>query len=145
MRARFHYCGWTVISFLVLGIAGWLHAGPATTAPAPALSDLQQQRVATLQQAADLAQKMYEQGAATIGETFRVQRLLLDAQLEAATSTPQRVQLLQKALAVARQQEQLTSSRHSSGVAGPLEPLEAKAERLRLEIELVKAGGQTNP
>jgi outer membrane protein TolC len=79
---------------------------------------------------------MFEQGLTTTGEVFRVNRLLLDAQLEAATSAKDRTKLLQEALQVAKRQEELATTQLQAGAAGPLVPLEAKAERLRVEIQL---------
>jgi hypothetical protein len=114
------------------------HADAQATAPAQQLTGLQQERIDTLRQASDLTHQMFESGLTTAEETFRVDRLLTDAQLEVAASVQDRTKVLRNALEVARKQEDLASRQHKAGVVGPLGPLEAKAERLRLEIELSK-------
>ena len=113
-----------------------LRAQAPATASSTQRSGLRQQRIETLQQAADISRRMFEQGLTTTGEVFRVNRLLLDAQLEAATSAKDRTKLLQEALQVAKRQEELATTQLQAGAAGPLVPLEAKAERLRVEIQL---------
>ncbi len=113
-----------------------LRAQAPATAPSSERSGLRQQRIETLQQAADIARRMFEQGLTTTGEVLRVNRLLLDAQLEAATSVNDRTKLLQEALQVAKRQEELATTQLQAGAAGPLVLLEAKAERLRVEIQL---------
>jgi outer membrane protein TolC len=81
---------------------------------------------------------MFEKRLTTAEETFRIDRSLLDAQLESATSVQDRINVLQNALEVAKKQEELASRQQQAGVVGPLAPLEAKADRLGLEIEMSK-------
>jgi hypothetical protein len=126
----------------MFGLPRWSHADPPSTASATGVAGLQQQRIETLRRASDVAHRMYEQGAATAGEMFRIDRLLLDAQLESAASVRERTIVLKNALEVAQKQEELASRQHEAGAAGPLVPLEAKADRLRLEIELSKSNAK---
>jgi outer membrane protein TolC len=49
---------------------------------------------------------------------------------------------LKKAVAVAKQQEDLVSRQMRGGLATPLAALEAKAERLRLEAQVAEMAGK---
>jgi outer membrane protein TolC len=134
-----------VLGFLVLGVAGALllearragAEGPAA-APATDVAALREQRIKTLRTAADMARQMYGQGTVEFAEVLRIDRSLLDAQLESAATDQARVEILKKALGVARQLEDLASARNRAGVGTPLATLEATAERLRVEVRLAE-------
>ena len=129
--------GVIVIGSLFVAPQGSRAQVPAT-APSTGVAALHQQRVEALQQAAAYVRPGYEQGMTTAAEIHRVDRMLLDAQLEAATTDAQRVKLLQKALEMAKKQEEVAAARHAAGQATSLVPLEAKADRLRVEIKLAE-------
>ena len=114
------------------------HAQAPSTAPSTELAGLRQQRIETLRQASDVAHRMFAQGMSTAGEVFRIDRSLLDAQLESAASIDERVKLLQNALEIAKQQEDLALRQHKAGLTAPLAPLEARAERLRIAVRLIE-------
>jgi outer membrane protein TolC len=107
--------------------------------PAAAPPDLQRERTGTLRQASDIVHKMFAQGMSNIGEVSRIDRSLLEAELESASSAQDRRQILEGALEMAKKQEQLTVQQHQVGTTSPLAPLEAKAYRLQIEIELSKS------
>ena len=122
----------------VLLQAGLVRAEAPATAPVGGLAGLRQQRIDTLCQASDMVRRMYEQGLQTSAQVLRIDRMLLDAQLDAVATDKARAEILGKALTVARQQEALVSDQVRAGAAGPLAALEAKAERLRVEAQLAE-------
>ncbi len=135
-----------VASITIAIVVGFLlhpqrsHGDAVANAPADNAAKLKQERVETLRKASDLAHTLATQGAITWDESSRVDQRLLDAQLDAADSADARAKILQAALQVARDQEDLAARRQRSGYVSSLVPLEAKADRLRIEIELAKAG-----
>ena len=111
----------------------------ADAPPPPAPSDLQRQRTETLRQASNIAHKMFAQGLSNTDEVSRIDRSLMEAQLASATSAQDRLKILEDALDIAKKQEQLTQQQLQAGITSPLAPLEAKAYRLQIEIELSKS------
>lgn len=110
--------------------------------PPSDVSQLQQQRIETLRKASTLAHTLSEKGVMTMGEAFRIDRLLLDAQLESAGSASDRAKLLQNAIDIARKQEEFADKQQQAGYVTSVVPLEAKAERLHLEIQLAQLVGK---
>jgi outer membrane protein TolC len=108
----------------------------APVPPATELAALRQQRINTLRTAADTARQMYDQGALDFAEMLRINRALLEAEVESAVTINERVALLTKALAAAKQQEDVVSKRYQAGTATRLATLEATAERLYVEARL---------
>jgi hypothetical protein len=111
-------------------------------APAVSPAKLQQERIATLRKASELAHTLYRQGTITWEENSQIDQRLLDAQLESADSQDTRTKLLTAALDVARQQEQVAAKRQQAGYVSTLVPLQAKADRLRIEIALARAASK---
>jgi hypothetical protein len=132
---------------VTIEVADVLPAGKPAQPPAPppaqspATGELQQLRVETLQQASQLVHQMYDKGTATNDQVLRTDRQLLDAQLERASSDEDRIKILEKALELAKKQEASASQQEKLGVATPLAALEAKADRLRVEIQLTSMRG----
>ena len=132
-----------VLGLLMVGVAaagallqaGFARAQAPATAPLAGLAGLRQQRIDTLRQASDMVRQMYEQGLQTLGDVQRIDRMLLEAQLDAAATDKARAEILGKALAVAKQQEALVSDQLRAGAATPLAALEATAERLKVEAQ----------
>ncbi len=106
--------------------------------PSSDIASLHRQRIATLQQACDYVHAMYDQGQITADEMFRVDRRLIDAKLDATTAPAERIQLLQRALDTARKQERIAAEHERAGTGPALDALDAKAERLRVEIQLAQ-------
>ncbi len=118
------------LGLLTVSIAGAVlfearraRAAAPTTSPATELASLRQQRIDTLGTAADTARQMYNPGLLDFSEVLRIDRFLLEAQLESAATDNARVELLKKALAVMRQQEALLSQRERAGTATSLATL----------------------
>ena len=117
---------------------------PAEAAPAdadapaarPAVAALRQERLATLRQARDVADKHFAGGMGTLEEVERVDHLLVDAELALAATPKERSEILNNSIKDARKQEALSQKRVQAGLATTLDSLEAKAYRLGLEIRL---------
>ena len=133
------------LGFLMVGIAGTVlleaprarAEGPAT-APGAELAALREQRIDTLRRAAGMARQMYQRGLLAFDEVLGIDRLLLEAQLESAATDKARGEILKKALAVAKELEDLVSKRERAGMTSPLDTLQATADRLHLEARLAE-------
>lgn len=111
----------------------------AAAADAPQQADvraLQQERVATLHQARDLAERQLDSGAGSFEQVERLDQLSINAELALATTPAQRTEALKKAVDVAKTLEAMSRKRSDAGLATTLETLEAKAHRLSMEIKL---------
>ncbi len=97
---------------------------------------LQQECVATLRQARDLAERQLDSGAGSFDQVERLDQATIDAELALATSPAQRTEALKNGVDAAKKLEVLTQKRLQAGLATTLETLEAKAHRLGLEIKL---------
>jgi outer membrane protein TolC len=97
---------------------------------------LQQERVATLHQARDLAERQLDSGAGSFDQVERLDQLSIEAELALATTPAQRTEALKKAVDAAKTLEAMSKKRSDAGLATTLETLEAKAHRLGLEIKL---------
>jgi outer membrane protein TolC len=129
------------LGFLVCIAGGALLEAGLAGAEAPAatqLAALRQQRIDTLQTASGVAREMYQNGTVLLQDVLRVDRLLLDARLEIASTDKDRAKVLADALKVAKQQEALTSQHHQAGAVTSLTVLEATADRLRVEAQLAE-------
>ena len=122
-------------------MAGTWAAAPAGGAGGE-VAKLRQERIDTLREASELATRMYETGLIDSEEVSRWQRELLSAELESAGSAEERTALLRKGLDAARKREELASQRLKVGAATPLAVHEAKAYRLRVELQLAEASAK---
>ena len=113
--------------------------GPATQPGATDLAHLQQQRITDLQQEADLKYQLYSKGLTDFEGVSADNERLLDAEMEYAPAN-QRVDLLQKELANAKQQENDVNSRVKVGIASHADFLDAQAYPLEIEIKLAQEG-----
>jgi len=86
------------------------------------LSKLEQEHVATLRKGANMAEQMFAHGLGAIADVNRLNQSLVEA--------------LQDELTTAKKQEELASRQAAAGIATVLAPVEAKAYRLGIEIEL---------
>ena len=111
----------------------------AATQPSAELSGLQQQRIETLRQGSGLARQLFARGLVNADEVSHFDRALLEAELDAAASPDERVTVLRRALDAAKGQEDLAVKRAQAGLDTTLAPLQARADRLRVEIQLAEA------
>jgi outer membrane protein TolC len=125
-----------------IGIVLLVSRSSAQPAPAEAnasrdVSKLQEERLATLREAAKFAAELYARGVGSLDQVNRCNQLLLDAELESAAGK-QRIEILQNAVTSAKRAEEMATQQYQAGMTTQLAALEAKAYRLRLEIELAK-------
>ena len=120
--------------------------GPSTVTaaaadPRPTVLTLREERLAALREARDIAERQFASGNATSEQVERVNDRLIDAELVLATTPQQRAEILSNAVKQAEKQEFLTQKRVQAGTATALDALEAKAQRLALEIRLSEEHG----
>ena len=69
----------------VLRLPSRTEAEPAGATASPELAKLQQEQIATLHEAADMANQMFAAGTGSLEEADRFNHMLIEAQLRAAT------------------------------------------------------------
>ena len=141
------------VLLLGLGVAAGLIYGtrqpsPLQAAPTdapegrPGALTLRQERLATLRKARDIADRMLAAGTGSFDQLDRVNHMLLDAELASATTQKERIDILNAAVKDAEKQEALSEQRAKSGLGTALEPLEARAYRLGLQIRMDEEGAE---
>lgn len=120
-------------------LIGRAPAAPADAEPRPSVVTLRQERLATLREAKNIAERQYASGIGTFEQVERVGHRVIESELALATTPAQRSQILTNAVKEARNQEALAQKRLQAGTATAVESLEAKAYRLDLEIKLADA------
>lgn len=123
--------------------ADWRSAAAAQTPGHADVRKLQQERVATLHQAREMAERQLDSGAGSFEAVERLDQSMIDAELALATTPAQRTEALKKAVDAAKTLEAMSKKRSDAGLATTLETLEAKAHRLNLEIKLGEEGGKS--
>lgn len=125
------------LSFLAIGctVVGPGIAVVAPTDPRPTAVTLRQERIVALREARDIAERQFAGGTATFEQVERVNDQLIEAELASATTPQQRADILSNAVKEAQKQEVVTQKRVDAGSATTLDALEAKAQRLALEIK----------
>jgi outer membrane protein TolC len=135
----------TIRGAFVAGVALLLML-PATRAGAPAVNraksakvqQLQEERIATLRKVVAIAANSYVSGLLSQTDVVQANQALVDAELDAADSNARRIEILEAAIANAKQREELIDQRYRTGQCSSLDPLLAKDLRLKMEIALVK-------
>jgi hypothetical protein len=142
---------WAALVCLVLLAVSVVIPRSSAEDPAPlkgkgrALEDLQKERLATLRELAKMATDAYQKGGTgSYLEVQRVIRQLLEAELEQCGSEKERVAILEKFVAAAKDLEKHAAALHKAGVTSPRTVLEAKADRLQVEIALERARGRVS-
>lgn len=128
-----------VLSFVVLALTGW-HAQDSKSTPA--LSMLQNERLAVLSQLKPLTEEWYSIGKTSINAVHQVRLHLLEAQLELATQTKEQVKLREGFAKEAEEWEQKTAKSVKDGHKPGIDAVIAKAFRLDAQIALEKARAQ---
>lgn len=143
-----------VLGVLVLSL---FIARPALTGPQdekkpaelPKLEQLQKERIDTLQKIADLAQQQYKAGNgpfADLAKCNKAQEKLIKAKLEATEDSGERIALLEEQVKLAQSTFDFYLKRQAIGLTtSEIEPLQAKAHLLRIEIKLAKERAKAKP
>jgi hypothetical protein len=100
------------------------------------LLSLRKERRETLRKLVDAAESKYNSGKATLDVVLRASDLLLEAEMDLARTRAERIAVHEKLVANLRQVEKATQLRCDAGTAPIEESLEAKAARLKAEIQL---------
>jgi hypothetical protein len=102
------------------------------------LTSLREERRDVLKTRVDVIEHLVGITMKTAEELIAAREDLLDAEYELATSSEQRLGVLQRKLANAKQLEAVKATRKEAGAGTEAEVLLAKARRLGVEIELAK-------
>jgi len=102
------------------------------------LKKLRLQRIEVLRKGSDRSSNMYMEGKLTFKDSARFHRYLAEAEPEAAESIKEKVAILRNSILTASKQEKSAQARFDAGATSELDVLEAQADRLRLEIELIQ-------
>ena len=137
------------LTLLVLLVGGGI-AARSGTAPRPAGVDskdtkvkaLLKERHATLQAIASLTTKQYERGTASVVQVAEANRTARHAELDLCDTDKERVAVLEKMLAEAKEYEKSAEQLHKGGSIPFTAALKAKADRLEVEIALERAKGK---
>lgn len=142
-----------VFGFALLFICGavWFRPGYSpqvqATEPTRSLGDakdsklkgLLRERLATLRDVAAETTKEYTSGRVSFDRVYQALRMSLDAELELCDTDKERVTVLEKVVAQAREFEKAATQRAKAGLATTSDALMAKAGRLEAEIALERA------
>lgn len=111
------------------------------------MAALRSERAAVLTEALKQAEAEHKAGMGTFANVQQCQLALPRAQMEAAATPEGRIAVLKASIEHAREIERDTLARLKAGVGMPLDCAEAKAGRLRLEIDLAleQAKAQARP
>jgi hypothetical protein len=132
---------------LMIALGCWFLSSPALKAQAlgqpgaqaPDLNELLKERLTTVREIAKLAAEAYKAGLGSYDEVGEAARLVLQAELEQCASDKERVAVLQKFVAQAKQLEDHAGQLSKTGQAPTRTALKAKADRLQAEIALRRA------
>jgi hypothetical protein len=132
---------------LMIALGCWFLSSPALKAQAlgqpgaqaPDLNALQKERLTTVRDIAKLAAEAYKAGLGSYDEVREAAQMVLQAELEQCASDKERVAVLQKFVAQAKQLEDHAAQLSKTGQAPTRTALKAKAERLQAEISLQRA------
>ena len=105
----------------------------------PGIKELQQQRLAIVEQCCEYARKLYEQGRIEYTEVYAAERELLTARLALADTPQARTTACDQAIAMARHFQEIAQARKESARGTQLEVLRARDFELQALIERAKA------
>jgi multidrug efflux pump subunit AcrA (membrane-fusion protein) len=100
------------------------------------IKEMQQERLATARELAKVQTARFRSNQGQIEEVLEATRVLADAELDLCVSDKERVAVLEKILAVAEDTERMAANFAKVGQGRDSTALVAKAERLRIEIDL---------
>ncbi|HXD88024.1 MAG TPA: hypothetical protein VN641_16170 [Urbifossiella sp.] len=100
------------------------------------VKELKKERIAVLREMSDLLAKLFVAGRVPYGELGEGRRLLTEAEVEAANTDAERVELYKKLVAALKQDESLAETRYKAGRDTHATILKARAHRLGAEIHL---------
>jgi outer membrane protein TolC len=108
-------------------------------APAKKVKELQNERIAALQNAADLSRRLAQSGRIDLRDALEDRLALLKAELDAAETESERISLYKKAVGSLKEYEALAQRRFEAARETDLNFNRIKARRLEIEIQLEQA------
>ena len=137
------------LALLVLLVGGVI-AARSGTSPRAAAADakdtkvkaLLKERHATLQAIASQTTEQYKAGAASVLQLAEANRAARNAELDLCDTDQERVAVLEKMLAEAKEYEKRAEQQHQAGSIPFTAALKARADRLEVEIALERAKGK---
>ena len=118
------------------------HSGAAeapevkSAAQQKSVADLQQERLAVLEQLVKYATNDYQSARGDFEKVLQAQQQLLEAKLELAEDHASRVKALTESVELATQSQQIAEARKQAGRGTETDVLQCKANRLKAEIAL---------
>jgi hypothetical protein len=103
------------------------------------VEELRKERIAVLKNLTDALEALYKSSNATFDEVLEARHLLIDAELEAAKTDAERVELYKNLVVVLKAYESWADVQHKTARATVASVLKAKAKRLEAEIHLEQA------
>jgi hypothetical protein len=100
------------------------------------LKDLLKERLATTREFARLVGQRFKNRDGTLEEMMEATRILLEAELDVCDSDKERIAILDKFLAAARENERIATNLNKAGQGRESTALKAKTDRLQVEIAL---------
>jgi len=100
------------------------------------IMELQKQRIAVLQDAAEMSLHLAQNARLDSSEALDDQMVLLEAKLDAAKTDPERVLLYKEAVEWLKGLEELAKAQKMAARATELPRLRMQAQRLELEVQL---------
>ena len=103
------------------------------------LKTLLKAKLAIAQEASALVTKAYQSGQASFVEVLEANTAVSDAQLELCETNAERIAILERMLAQAKEYESLVAKHVKAGESPVRETFKAKLSRLEIEIALERA------
>jgi outer membrane protein TolC len=100
------------------------------------IKELQKERIDALEAVVAIQDKLFKDGVAQYREVLEARQFLLQAQLDLADKAADRIALYKKAIDSIKQLEEIASAHVLSGTGTEASVLQAKAQRLAVEIQL---------
>jgi hypothetical protein len=131
-NARFWFAG----ALVLLLSAGGARAAETKDSK---LKELLKEKVAALKEAAALAEKAHQSGAAPLEQVQQANRAVLDAELELCDTDKERVAVLEKIVALTKQQEEQAREAEKKSSLPATAVIAARVRRIDAEIVLERA------
>jgi hypothetical protein len=112
---------------------------PKPPADEAKIKDLQKERLALLREMARLVGERFRNGQGTWEELREADRVLLNAELDDCGTDKERMDVLEKLLALAKDREKMTEQLTKAGQMRTGAAMLARADRLQAEIDLARA------
>ncbi len=130
-----------LLCVLLLGPAIQAHAQRPAKDPAAQLKSLMEERRDALQKAVNILNGYFQTGTVTLEVVVSAMTKSADAELELAKNKDERIAIYRKQVEFCRNVEKLCQARFDAGTVTEVDVLQAKAERLKVEIQLLREQG----